>query len=107
MDAIVAERLTASPRTYNIHGFCGIGIMSEYYENGHVEEVALLLSDNFLVIHNETSPLISYNDLTAERKLKLSLQMAEALADLHGYPGGAITHSDVVSYRMSRSSILE
>lgn len=103
MDAIVAERLTASPRIYNIHGYCGIGIMSEFYENGHVEAAALQLSDDFVVTHNETGPLICYNDLPAKRKLTLSLQMAEALADLHGYPGGAIVHSDVVSHQMSRS----
>lgn len=101
MDAIVAERLTSSPRIYAIYGFCGIGILSETFLNGHVEEMALLLSDDFVVSHDETSPLICHNDLSPQRKLELALQMAEALADLHGYPGGPIVHQDVVSYRMA------
>ena len=101
MDAIVAERLTSSPRIYTIYGFCGIGILSETFHNGHVEEITLLIPDELEVINDETSPLVCHNDLTPQRKLELALQMAEALADLHGYPGGPIVHQDVVSYRMA------
>ena len=31
MDAMVAERLSSSPRTFDIYGYCGLGIMSELF----------------------------------------------------------------------------
>ena len=96
MDAIVAERLTASPRIYNIYGTCGIGIISEYFEQGQVEEIAIPTDDIDYSHEDEFGPLVCYNNLTGLMKLKLSLQLAEALADLHGYPGGPIVHQDVV-----------
>ena len=95
MDAIVAERLTASPRIYDIYGACGIGIIAEYFPHGQVEEIAIP-TDNIDFSNEENGPLICYNNLTALVKLELSLDMAEALADLHGYPGGPIVHQDVV-----------
>ena len=33
-DALVAERLTSSPRIYDIYGMCGLGIMSEFFPHG-------------------------------------------------------------------------
>jgi hypothetical protein len=32
-------------------------------------------------------------------KIQISLHMAEALADLHGYSGGIIVHQDIVRKR--------
>lgn len=101
MDAIVAERLTASPRIYNIYGHCGIGIMAEYLANGHIEKIAIPSWDVPEEYLEEEGPLISYNNLSGLVKLKISLQMAEALADLHGYPGGVIVHQDVVCFQMN------
>lgn len=95
MDAIVAERLTSSNRIYNIYGACGVGILSEYYEKGNIETIAI---DEHLHINRTQEvegPLNSYNDLPPLTKLQMSLYMAEALADLHGYPGGVIVHQDV------------
>lgn len=96
MDAIVAERLTASPRIYAIYGTCGIGIMSEYFPHGTLEEMAIPEDDIYFHTDDDEGPLISYNDLPGLTKLKISLHMAEALADLHGYSGGTIVHQDVV-----------
>ena len=97
MDAIVAERLTASRRTYSIYGACGIGIISEYFPHGQLEEIAIIDDDVNIGNIVEEGPLISYNNLPGLTKLKISLHMAEALADLHGYSGGVIVHQDVVS----------
>ncbi|KAL3917376.1 MAG: hypothetical protein SGILL_004743 [Bacillariaceae sp.] len=91
MDAMVAERLTASPRIYDIYGFCGQGIISEFFSHGDLESVTI--PDDFKPEKNGT--LEFYNDFDLEQKLMISLQMAEAIADLHGYPGGVITHQDI------------
>jgi serine/threonine protein kinase len=94
MDAAVAERLTASPRIYDIYGFCGLGIISEFFNHGDLEEVSIpgegKPDEDYL-----NKPLKSYNDLTGMQKLIISLQMAEAVADLHGYSGGVIVHQDI------------
>ena len=95
MDAIVAERLTSSRRIYNIYGTCGIGIMSELFPHGHIE--AFSITEDVIERTDKTEgPLICYNNLPGLTKLELSLHMAEALADLHGYAGGVIVHQDVV-----------
>lgn len=96
MDAIVAERLTGSPRIYTIYGNCGIGIMSEYFPHGQIEELAIPENANISQTEEEGGPLICYNNLPGFVKLKMSLQMAEALADIHGFSGGVIVHQDVV-----------
>jgi serine/threonine protein kinase len=94
MDAMVAERLTSSPRIYESYGFCGQGIMSEFFSNGDLESVAII-GDGIPDEGYENNPLKSYNNLTGMQKLSISLQMAEAVADLHGYSGGVITHQDI------------
>jgi hypothetical protein len=96
MDAIVAERLTASSRIYAIYGTCGIGIMSEYFPHGNIEEIAIPDDDIIFHMGEEDRPLICYNELPGLMKLKISLHMAEALADLHGYSGGVIVNQDIV-----------
>ena len=95
MDAVVAERLTASPRIYNIYGNCGIGIMAQYFPHGDLETIAVPGS-GYLWDSDTNNETFSYNNLTGLEKLQMSLHMAESLADLHGYPGGVIVHQDVV-----------
>ena len=94
MDAAVAERLTASPRIYNIYGTCGIGIMSEYFKHGNVEAIAV--PEGGYPGNDANNETICFNNLPGLTKLQISLHMAESLADLHGYSGGVIVHQDVV-----------
>jgi hypothetical protein len=35
------------------------------------------------------------NNFTIEEKLQMAIDMAEAIADLHGYQGGVIVHDDI------------
>lgn len=35
------------------------------------------------------------NNLTTSEKLDIALVMAESMADIHGFEGGAIAHGDV------------
>jgi hypothetical protein len=99
MDAMVAERLTSSPRIYDIYGFCGLSILSEFFPYGDIEDEVVTGSGYLLTKEEQqrqkSDDLKSYNDISSERKLDLSLQMAEALADLHGNEDGTIVHQDV------------
>jgi hypothetical protein len=98
MDAIVAERLSASPRTYDIYGYCGLGILSEYFYHGDIEEDVVGGKDGYMTkksdLHDKAE-VKPQNNLTGIEKLVLSLNMAESLADLHGYANGLIVHDDV------------
>ena len=99
MDAMVAERLTSSPRIYDIYGFCGLSILSEFFPYGDIEAEAVIGSGYPLKTEKRHGQnleyLKSYNNLSSEEKLVVSLQMAEALADLHGDKSGVIVHQDV------------
>jgi serine/threonine protein kinase len=101
VDANIAERLTASPRIYDIYGHCGIGILSEWFPHGDMEvssidydgypEVADIQKD----LQSGGGTLKVYNNLSPRDKLRAALHMAEAVADLHGYAHGVIVHQDI------------
>jgi hypothetical protein len=98
MDAIVAERLTSSSLIYDIYGFCGVSIVSEFFPHGDIEEVAYSSDGDGYIepefLHNKDG-VDPKNSLEPLEKLEISLQMAEGLAILHGFSGGAIVHNDV------------
>jgi hypothetical protein len=98
MDAIVAERLTASPRIYDIYGYCGLSIVSEFFYHGDLESRAIGGDEDGRMqpkdLHDELA-VNPQNNLTAAQKLVLALDMAEGLADLHGYENGLMIHDDV------------
>ncbi|KAG7364545.1 serine/threonine protein kinase [Nitzschia inconspicua] len=93
MDAVVAERLSASTRIYDIYGYCGLSILSELFRHGNIEDVLYPYYDSDDDSSDDVG--VAGNDLLQRQKLKLALNLAEAVADLHGYSGGAIAHQDL------------
>ena len=85
MDAIVAERLTASPRTFDMYAFCGLTIISEFFPYGDLEDAAVPHGNGYRKTNDRTELLNPHNSLTAIEKLSVATQMAESIADLHGY----------------------
>lgn len=85
MDAAVAERLTSSPRTFDIYGYCGLSLLTEFFYHGDIEGR----------VYAEERHKAPDTIVTPEQKLVLALEMAEGLADLHGNSNGMILHSDV------------
>lgn len=82
LDAIVYERLTASPFIVDTYGFCGNSGLFDYSTEGNIKHV------------------IRDGVLTSMDMLRLSLQVASAIATLHEFDsqlgrGAAIAHSDV------------
>jgi serine/threonine protein kinase len=99
MDAIVAERLTFNPRIFNIYGFCANTILSEFFPHGDLESSTMPEGEDASFIdskdlHDEDS-VKPRNNFTGLEKLDIATQMAEGIAILHGYSGGAIVHNDV------------
>lgn len=98
MDGIVAERLTASPRTFDIFGYCGLSIMSEFFYHGDMDDRSFGGdADGFMLPEDldDEDKVKPQNDLTPDQKLLLGLDMAQGLADLHGYSNALIIHDDV------------
>lgn len=51
-----------------------------------------MIKQKYLDKFDDVHPM---NNYTIGEKLEIALQMAESLADLHGYEGGVIVHDDV------------
>ena len=96
MDAIVAERLTWSPRIVDIYGFCGSSMINEAMLNGDLERVAVPSKKGRLgYALKDKEHLDVRNNVTATKKLEYSLDMAEAVLVLHSHQDGVIVHDDI------------
>mmetsp|Transcript_60308 Transcript_60308/g.72499 ORF Transcript_60308/g.72499 Transcript_60308/m.72499 type:complete len:331 (-) Transcript_60308:20-1012(-) len=95
IDALVMERLTSAPNIVDIYGFCGFSVLTEALTvelqekivpgSGYIEQ-----SD----LHDEKE-LKPQNSYTGKEKLEMALEMAEAIASLHGFKDGVIVHDDI------------
>lgn len=92
-DALVMERLTGSPRIVDIYGHCGLTVTAEAlpYEidkdtvPGGAISAGIDLED--LKKQKDVKPL---NNFTVDEKLQMAIEMAESLADLHGFKDGVM-----------------
>jgi serine/threonine protein kinase len=96
-EAIIMERMTYSPRIIDIYGHCSASTMVEVVP---IEfEEAAIIGEGFesteLVEKRNRNGVRPYNNFTSSEKLHFALDMAESLADLHGFREGIIVHDDV------------
>ena len=93
MDALVMERLTSSPRIADIYGHCATSVYSPFLPNEAEEKIIPGEGDGTnLKDKDDVDP---QNDYTISEKLDLALQMAESIADLHGFKDGVLVHDDI------------
>lgn len=96
MDALISERLSSSPRIVDIYGHCGLAMFSEFFAIGDIEQAIVptggYMKQSDLHDQHELKP---QNDIPTADKLLVALEMAHAIADLHGFEGGAIIHGDI------------
>lgn len=95
LEALVMEKMTAAPSILDIYSHCGTSVIIEAMSSevskhivpgkGVVEQSNLYAEGQFR----------SYNNLTASERLEIAISMAESLANLHNFKGGAIVHADV------------
>jgi hypothetical protein len=89
-DAVVMERLTASPRIVNAYAHCGTTVLVEPLPF-EVEEY-IVPGEGYIKqdeLHDEVD-VTPLNNFTVEEKLHTALEMAESLADLHGFKDGVM-----------------
>jgi hypothetical protein len=96
VEAVVSERLTASPYILNMYGHCGLTTIHERAQT--------TLTNHLLRIQEqEQEQQVEHSNigiLSLATKIRYSYQLASALADLHGmdYPSGTnatVVHRDV------------
>ena len=87
---------TSSPLTFDIYGYCGISILSEFFHHGDIEKLVIPNSGYRKIgTFDQTAGVRPQNQFTAQEKLVMALEMAKGLAVLHGYKNGIIVHDDV------------
>lgn len=85
-DALVMERLTASPYVVNAYAYCGNSVLTEFLDTP-LED--LVLEDTMLVGGTNVT------EITGETRIKWALDMARAIQALHEIPNGPIVHADL------------
>ncbi len=99
MDALIMERLTASPRIVDIYGHCAVTVLTEFLpvelDGVAVPFYSKKRQTNILNRQKESNKVKPLNQLSVTQKLEIALQMAEAIADLHGFKDGVIVHDDI------------
>lgn len=97
MDSLVSSLSSPNhPYIVDIYGYCGMVQIAEAVPNGEFELLAVPMGGrNTNVTHNDTTLAMPQNAFTPSEKLFYALEMAEAIALLHGYPDGVIVHDDI------------
>lgn len=96
-DSLIAERLTASPRIYDVHGLCGVSTLSEFLPYGDLYSVTMIegdddKSDDKEKDNKDAGKWIDESPLNVVAKLDFALQSAQAIEDLHAI---GTTHQDL------------
>lgn len=97
-DSLILERLSSSKRIVDIYNYCGTSTVIEAMMKGDLYSVGAPYGHS----GREPTPqekrlreLVVSNNLTGTEKLMYALGMAEALSELHAFPGGVIVHQDI------------
>lgn len=94
IDAVVAELFTSSNRITDIYGYCGVTMFGEFMPYGDVEQIAQTFARGTLKDYTQNQ-LLRLNELAPQLKLRIALEMAEAVSLLHSYDEGVIVHDDI------------
>ena len=93
-EAIIMERLTASPTIVNIYGHCATSITAEIMPQ-EVTTTIVPLPGYITQTELDQRPKLCQNNLTLDEKLEIAIVMAESMAEMHGFVGGVMVHGDI------------
>lgn len=96
-EALILERLTPSPRVLDIYSHCGYSVLVEAMASDINEQIVPYKGYMRQSKLDEMQEFDVHprNNFTVSEKLQIALDMAESLADIHGFQGGLIVHADV------------
>lgn len=84
----------------DVYGHCAVSVLTEFLPT-ELDGIAVpyqsrTRQQNLVKKQQENNEIhLPLNKLDIDAKLEISLQMAEALADLHGFKDGVIIHDDI------------
>ena len=93
-EVTVNAALSPHPKIVDLYSFCGLSMLSEAMPRGDLHRLAAphyercrtsLFADQWQL----------RNNLTGRQKVRLALEMAQAVQVLHTFPGGTIVHNDL------------
>lgn len=101
-EAIIMERLSSSPTIVDIYGHCSTSILAETMPMEVTKEI---IPSGGYIKQTELNQKATHiqNNLTMEEKLNMAIEMAESMAELHGFAGGVIVHGDIHPVQYLRS----
>lgn len=105
-EANIMAALSGSPVVSNLYSYCSTTLIVESAQDFHwdlvphhpaQDERGRISHDSLRVLEHRYSRggPFSFNNYTVEHKLQMALEMAEGLAEMHGYVGGVIVNDDV------------
>jgi hypothetical protein len=102
-EALLLERLTASPVIINSHGLCSTSLLVEKaeelthdivpHDGAHQRHRGRIRRSRLDRLQRDG--VHPFNSLTPPEKLGIAISMAEGLAEQHGHAGGAVVNDDV------------
>jgi hypothetical protein len=96
-EAVILEQLSENERFIDIYGYCATSTLLEGAKGELAEEVMPaggFVSQEVLDTFQKDD-VMPLNALTLTEKIDTAIIMAEAMAYLHGFKGGAIAHGDI------------
>lgn len=101
-EAIIMERLSSSPTIVDIYGHCSTSILAETMPGEVAKEI--IPSSGYIKQEDlNQKPAYRQNNLSMEEKLDMAIDMAESMAEIHGFIGGVIVHGDIHPVQYLRS----
>ena len=94
-EAIIMERLSASPRIVGIYGYCSTTILAEAMGSEVRRDIIPGTGRISQEELDQLDDVYPRNNFSSREKLDMSLEMAEAIADVHGFEGGDMLHGDI------------
>lgn len=93
-EANILEKLSSSSRILDIFAYCGSTVFVEAMASDLHTQIVPGKGFSSQKSLDRLDDLYPRNNFTASEKLQIALDMAESLADLHGFKGGPIIHAD-------------
>ena len=91
-DALIMERLTGSPNIVDIFGYCGASVMVESLPYEMEEKIVPGSGYASKETLDDSKDVDIKNSFSVPEKLDIALEMAESIAELHGFKDGVIIH---------------
>ena len=96
-DAVIFESFSSDKYFVDLYGHCGLSVFAEYMPYGDIDVVAtpIFNTDRYGGNNFTDEEMLQMNQLEPEFKLRVAIEMTEAVEHLHNFESGRIVHGDL------------